>query len=297
MKGIILAGGSGTRLYPITLTISKQLLPIYDKPMIFYPLSVLMLAGIQEILVISTPQDLPKFKELLGDGSQFGIKLSYAKQPQPNGLAEAFIIGEEFIKDSPSALILGDNIFYGHNFTKLLREAIDNTERSTIFAYYVDNPERYGVVEFDENFRAISLEEKPKNPKSNYAVTGLYFYPPGVSEYAKSLKPSWRNELEITDLNKIYLEKGLLDVKVMGRGYAWFDTGTVESFFEATEFVRAIEKRQGIIIASPEEVAYLNGWITIEQLYKAIDKYGQSQYGQYLRKVAEGKIIYSKKQE
>lgn len=291
-KGIILAGGSGTRLYPMTLVASKQLLPIYDKPMIFYPLSILMLAGIRDILIISTPQDLPRFEQLLGDGSQFGVNFSYAVQPSPNGLAEAFIIGEKFIDDKPSAMILGDNIFFGHNLTVLLKQANQNTQMATVFAYYVDDPERYGVVEFDNNYRAISIEEKPKQPKSNYAVTGLYFYPSGVSEYAKTLKPSWRNELEITDLNRIYLEKGLLDVKIMGRGYAWFDTGTVESLFEATEFVRAVQKRQGIIIASPEEIAYLNGWIDINQLYKAIDKYGKSQYGAYLRKVAEGKIIY-----
>lgn len=291
-KGIILAGGAGTRLYPMTLTISKQLLPVYDKPMIFYPLSVLMLAGIREILIISTPRDLPKFKELLSDGSQFGVKLDYAEQPSPNGLAEAFIIGEKFIADQPSAMVLGDNIFYGHSLPRLLREACANIERATVFAYFVEDPQRYGVVEFDNNYRAISIEEKPKQPKSNYAVTGLYFYPKGVSEYAKTLKPSWRNELEITDLNKIYLEKGLLDVKILGRGFAWFDTGTVDSLFEAAEFIRAIQKRQGIIIASPEEVAYLNGWISLQDLYKAIDKYGKSQYGEYLKKVAEGKIIY-----
>lgn len=293
-KAIILAGGSGTRLYPMTLVASKQLLPVYDKPMIFYPLSILMLSGMRDIMIISTPHDLPRFKELLGDGSQFGINLEYAEQPSPNGLAEAFIIGEKFIGNDPSAMILGDNIFYGHNLTKLLREACDNVERATVFAYYVDDPERYGVVEFDENHRAVSIEEKPRKPKSNYAVTGLYFYPEGVSEYAKSLKPSKRNELEITDLNKVYLEKGLLDVKLMGRGYAWFDTGTVESLFEATEFIRAIEKRQGVIIASPEEIAYLNGWIGLKELSKAIDKYGKSQYGAYLRKVAEGRIIYEK---
>lgn len=293
-KAIILAGGSGTRLYPMTLVASKQLLPVYDKPMIFYPLSILMLSGMRDIMIISTPHDLPRFKELLDDGSQFGINLEYAEQPSPNGLAEAFIIGEKFIGNDPSAMILGDNIFYGHNLTKLLREACDNVERATVFAYYVDDPERYGVVEFDENHRAVSIEEKPRKPKSNYAVTGLYFYPKGVSEYAKSLKPSKRNELEITDLNKVYLEKGLLDVKLMGRGYAWFDTGTVESLFEATEFIRAIEKRQGVIIASPEEIAYLNGWIGLKELSKAIDKYGKSQYGAYLRKVAEGRIIYEK---
>lgn len=293
-KAIILAGGSGTRLYPMTLVASKQLLPVYDKPMIFYPLSILMLSGMRDIMIISTPHDLPRFKDLLDDGSQFGINLEYAEQPSPNGLAEAFIIGEKFIGNDPSAMILGDNIFYGHNLTKLLREACGNVERATVFAYYVDDPERYGVVEFDGNHRAVSIEEKPREPKSNYAVTGLYFYPKGVSEYAKSLKPSKRNELEITDLNKVYLEKGLLDVKLMGRGYAWFDTGTVESLFEATEFIRAIEKRQGVIIASPEEIAYLNGWIGLKELSKAIDKYGKSQYGAYLRKVAEGRIIYEK---
>lgn len=293
-KGIILAGGAGTRLYPMTLVTSKQLLPVYDKPMIFYPLSVLMLAGIREILIISTPHDLPRFKELLKDGSQFGIHFEYAEQPSPNGLAEAFIIGEDFIADNPSAMILGDNIFYGHDLTKILREANRDTEHATVFAHFVEDPERYGVVEFDSNYRAISIEEKPKQPKSNYAVTGLYFYPKGVSEYAKTLKPSWRNELEITDLNRIYLEKGLLNVKILGRGFAWFDTGTVESLFEAAEFIRAVQKRQGVIIASPEEVAYLNGWITLQDLYRAIDKYGKSQYGAYLKKVAEGKIIYER---
>jgi glucose-1-phosphate thymidylyltransferase len=276
----------------MTLVTSKQLLPVYDKPMIYYPLTTIMLAGIRDILVISTPKDLPKFKDLLGDGSQFGIHLEYAEQPQPKGIAEAFIIGEKFIGDSPCALILGDNIFFGHDLTRILKEAAQNTDRATIFAYYVDDPERFGVVEFDENGRALSIEEKPKNPKSNYAVVGLYFYPSGVSELAKTLKPSARGELEITDLNRIYLEKGLLDVKILGRGFAWFDTGTADALLEAAEFVRIVQKRQNIIIASPEEVAYRNGWITKEDLLEAAKKYRNSVYGEYLRRVAEGKIIY-----
>lgn len=292
MKGLILAGGSGTRLYPMTLVASKQLLPVYDKPMIYYPLTTLMLAGIRDILVISTPKDLPRFKELLGGGNQFGIKLEYAEQPQPRGIAEALIIGEKFIEDSPCALILGDNIFFGHDLTRLLREAAQNTNRATVFAYYVEDPQRFGVVEFDETGKALSIEEKPKNPKSNYAVVGLYFYPPGVPELAKTLKPSWRGELEITDLNRFYLEKGLLDVKVLGRGFAWFDTGTADALLEAAEFVKIVQKRQNIIIASPEEVAYRNGWITKEDLMKAAERYKNSLYGQHLRKVAEGKIIY-----
>jgi len=292
MKGIILAGGSGTRLFPLTLVTSKQLLPVYDKPMIYYPLSTLMLAGIQDILIISTPQDLPKFRELLGDGNQFGINLSYAEQPSPDGLAQAFIIGEEFICDDDCAMILGDNIFYGHSLTKLLREATENKGRATVFGYYVDDPERFGVVEFDNDGRVISIEEKPKNPKSNYAVTGLYFYDKYVAKYAKTLKPSARGELEITDLNRIYLEMGKLDVKLLGRGYAWLDTGTVESLIEASEFVRTIQKRQGIIISAPEEIAYINGWISKEELLTSAKKYGKSPYGKHLKNVAEGKIRY-----
>jgi glucose-1-phosphate thymidylyltransferase len=276
----------------MTLVTSKQHLPVYDKPMIYYSLTTIMLAGIRDILIISTPKDLQKFKDLLGDGSQFGIHLEYAEQPQPKGIAEAFIIGEKFIGDSPCALILGDNIFFGHDLTRILKEAAQNTDRATIFAYYVDDPERFGVVEFDENGRALSIEEKPKNPKSNYAVVGLYFYPSGVSELAKTLKPSARGELEITDLNRIYLEKGLLDVKILGRGFAWFDTGTADALLEAAEFVRIVQKRQNIIIASPEEVAYRNGWITKEDLLEAAKKYRNSVYGEYLRRVAEGKIIY-----
>lgn len=291
-KGIILAGGSGTRLYPLTLVTSKQLLPIYDKPMIYYPLSTLMLAGIKDILIISTPHDLPNFKKLLGDGSQFGINLSYAEQPSPDGLAQAFIIGEDFIGDDECAMILGDNIFFGHSLTTLLKEAANNKGRATVFGYYVDDPERFGVVEFDSEGRVISIEEKPKNPKSNYAVTGLYFYDKDVAKYAKSIKPSARGELEITDLNRIYLEMGKLDVKLLGRGYAWLDTGTMDSLIEAAEFVKTIQKRQGIVISAPEEIAYINGWISKDKLLESAAKYGKSVYGKHLRKVAEGKIRY-----
>lgn len=291
-KGIILAGGSGTRLYPLTLVTSKQLLPIYDKPMIYYPLSTLMLAGIKDILIISTPHDLPNFKKLLGDGSQFGINLSYAEQPSPDGLAQAFIIGEDFIGDDECAMILGDNIFFGHSLTTLLKQAANNEGRATVFGYYVDDPERFGVVEFDNEGRAISLEEKPANPKSNYAVTGLYFYDKDVAKYAKSLKPSARGELEITDLNRIYLEMGKLDVKLLGRGYAWLDTGTMDSLIEAAEFVKTIQKRQGIVISAPEEIAFINGWISKDKLLESAAKYGKSVYGKHLRKVAEGKIRY-----
>ncbi len=294
MKGIILAGGSGTRLYPLTMVMSKQLLPVYDKPMIYYPLSVLMLAGIKDILIISTPTDLPNFERLLGDGSDFGVNLSYAEQPSPDGLAQAFIIGEEFIGDDCCAMVLGDNIFYGNGFTKILTEAKENAEKgiATVFGYYVDDPERFGVVEFDENKNVISIEEKPKNPKSNYCVTGLYFYDNRVSEYAKSIKKSDRGEYEITDLNVRYLKENALSVKLLGRGFAWLDTGTVESLHEAAEFVRITETRQSIMISAPEEIAYIKGWISEEQLKKAADKYGKSLYGQHLKKVADGKYRY-----
>lgn len=295
MKGIVLAGGSGTRLYPLTMITSKQLLPIYDKPMIYYPLSTLMLAGIKDILIISTPRDLPNFENLLGDGSDYGIKLSYKVQPSPDGLAQAFLIGEEFIGDDSCAMVLGDNIFYGNGFSKLLKEAVVNAEqnhRASVFGYYVEDPERFGVVEFDENNKVISVEEKPQYPKSNYAITGLYFYDNKCVEYAKQVKPSARGELEITTLNNIFLEKDALDVKLLGRGYAWLDTGTMDSLMEAGEFVQMIEKRQGIQISAIEEIAFKNGWITKEQLLASADKYGKSSYGSHLRKVAEGKIKY-----
>lgn len=290
MKGIILAGGSGTRLYPLTMVTSKQLLPIYDKPMIFYPLSTLMLAGIKDILIISTPKDLPNFEHLLGDGSRYGIHLSYKVQPSPDGLAQAFILGEEFIDGEPCAMILGDNIFYGAGLTKYLKEAAARTEGATVFGYYVDDPERFGVIDFDEKGRAKSIEEKPVHPKSNYAVTGLYFYDQNVCEYAKQVKPSARGELEITDLNKIYLEKGNLNVVTLGRGYAWLDTGTMDSLYEATEFVRSVETRAGIHISMPEEIAYVNGWIDKAALAESAKQYGKSPYGQYLLKVVEGKV-------
>lgn len=295
MKGIILAGGSGTRLYPLTMITSKQLLPIYDKPMIYYPLSTLMLAGIRDILIISTPTDLPNFEKLLGDGSSYGIRLSYKVQPSPDGLAQAFILGEEFIGDDCCAMVLGDNIFYGNSFGKMLKEAAHNAEknhRASVFGYFVEDPERFGVVEFDKDGKAVSIEEKPKEPKSNYAVTGLYFYDNRVVEYAKNLKPSARGELEITDLNRIFLEKGDLDVKILGRGFAWLDTGTMDSLIDAGDFVRMIEKRQGIKISAIEEIAYKNGWITKEKLTESAERYGKSSYGAHLLNVAKGKYIY-----
>ena len=295
MKGIILAGGAGTRLYPLTMVTSKQLLPIYDKPMIYYPLSTLMLAGIKDILIISTPTDLPNFERLLGDGFQYGINLSYKAQPSPDGLAQAFILGEEFIGNDACAMVLGDNIFYGNGFGKILREATVNAQenqRATVFGYYVQDPERFGVVEFDDAWRAISIEEKPKVPKSNYAVTGLYFYPAGVSSQANLVKPSARGELEITTLNEMYLEAGILDVQLLGRGFAWLDTGTMDSLVEAADFVRMVQTRQGIEISAPEEIAYRNKWISKEQLLEAAAKYGKSPYGQHLKNVADGKVQY-----
>ena len=292
MKGIILAGGAGTRLYPLTMVTSKQLLPVYDKPMIYYPLSTLMLAGIRDILVISTPGDTPRFKDLLGDGSQFGITLSYAVQEAPEGLAQAFLIGKEFIGDEPCAMILGDNIFYGNGFSRILQNASSRAENgiSTIFGYYVADPERFGIVEFDDSGKVISVEEKPQNPKSNYAITGLYFYPAGVSKKAAEVKPSARGELEITTLNEMYLLEGNLDVELLGRGFAWLDTGTMDSLVDAADFVCMIEKRQGVKISAPEEIAYRFGWIDKEELLHSAEKYGKSPYGAHLRTVAEGTI-------
>lgn len=295
MKGIILAGGTGSRLYPLTMVTSKQLLPVYDKPMIYYPLSTLMLAGIRDILIISTPEDTPRFKGLLGDGSQFGISISYEVQPSPEGLCQAFTIGEKFIEDDACAMILGDNIFYGNGLGKTLREAKRDAEengRATVFGYYVTDPERFGVVEFDDNGKAISIEEKPLNPKSNYAVTGLYFYPAGVSAVAHMVEPSARGEYEITSLNEMYLQQDQLDVQLLGRGFAWLDTGTTDSLIDAADFVRMIEKRQGIKVSAPEEIAFINNWIDRENLIETAKRYGRSSYGAHLKAVAEGKIHY-----
>jgi len=292
MKGIILAGGAGTRLYPLTMVTSKQLLPVYDKPMIYYPLSTLMLAGIKEILVISTPSDTPRFKELLGDGSQFGISLSYCVQPSPDGLAQAFILGKEFIGDDACAMVLGDNIFFGDSFSHILKRASENAEnngRATIFGYHVNDPERFGIVEFDKDGRVLSVEEKPKHPKSNYCITGLYFYPAGVSGMANEVKPSARGELEITTLNDMYLKKEKLDVELLGRGFAWLDTGTMDSLLEAANFVQIISKRQNIVISAPEEIAFKYGWVSKEELLEAAAHYGKSPYGEHLKAVAEGK--------
>lgn len=302
MKGIILAGGAGTRLYPLTMVTSKQLLPVYDKPMIYYPLSVLMLSGIRDIMIISTPDDTPRFEALLGDGSQFGISLCYKVQPSPDGLAQAFILGEEFIGEDACAMVLGDNIFYGNGFGRLLRAAVDAAEgktsgspvsgRATVFGYYVNDPERFGVVEFDEDGHALSIEEKPASPKSNYAVTGLYFYPAGVSRKAREIKPSARGELEITTLNEMYLQENNLDVQLLGRGFAWLDTGTMESLLDAANFIRMIEQRQSVVISAPEEIAFIKGWIDREKLTEAAKTYGKSPYGEHLRMVAEGRIKY-----
>ncbi len=294
MKGIILAGGSGTRLYPLTMVTSKQLLPIYDKPMIYYPLSTLMLAGINDILIISTPNDLPNFERLLGDGSQFGVKLSYKVQPSPDGLAQAFTLGEDFIGDDCCAMVLGDNIFYGAGFGDILVKAKENAEenhRATVFGYHVEDPERFGIVEFDKTGKVLSVEEKPKNPKSPWAITGLYFYDNRCVEYAKNQKPSARGELEITDLNRVYLDSGELDVKLLGRGFAWLDTGTMDSLIDAADFVRTIQNRQAICISAPEEIAWRKGWINIDKLIESAEKYGKSDYGKYLKKVAEEGIL------
>ena len=294
MKGIILAGGAGTRLYPLTMVTSKQLLPVYDKPMIYYPLATLMLAGIRDILIISTPVDTPRFEALLGNGSQFGISLQYAVQPSPDGLAQAFLIGEEFIAGEPCAMVLGDNIFYGNGFGRILLQASEQAKkgRATIFGYYVNDPERFGIVEFDKDGKVLSVEEKPKHPKSNYCITGLYFYPKGVSAMAHEVRPSARGELEITTLNDMYLQQGTLDVQLLGRGYAWLDTGTMDSLVDAADFVRMIQKRQSIVISAPEEIAYRNGWIDHEALEASARRYGKSPYGAHLQAVADGKIRY-----
>ena len=295
MKGIILAGGAGTRLYPLTMVTSKQLLPVYDKPMIYYPLSTLMLAGIRDILIISTPVDTPRFETLLRDGSQFGVHLQYKVQPSPDGLAQAFLLGEEFIGDEACAMVLGDNIFYGNGFGKVLRQSTENAEkngRATIFGYYVTDPERFGIVEFDENGKVLSVEEKPKQPKSNYCITGLYFYPKGVSAMAHEVKPSARGELEITTLNDMYLKRDELDVQLLGRGYAWLDTGTMDSLVDAADFVRMIQKRQSVVISAPEEIAYKNGWIDKAALMESAARYGKSPYGEHLKAVADGKLRY-----
>ena len=294
MKGIILAGGAGTRLYPLTMVTSKQLLPVYDKPMIYYPLSTLMLAGIRDILIISTPTDIPRFESLLGDGSEFGIRLQYKVQPSPDGLAQAFLLGEEFIGDEPCAMVLGDNIFYGNGFRKVLSAARENAEsgRATIFGYAVRDPERFGIVEFDENGKVLSVEEKPAHPKSNYCITGLYFYPQGVSAMAHEVRPSARGELEITTLNDLYLKQERLDVQCLGRGFAWLDTGTMDSLVEAADFVQMVQKRQSVVISAPEEIAFINSWIDKETLMKSADRYGKSPYGAHLKAVAEGRFRY-----